>query len=717
MSQEFGIDIVGDDNKTIIHHKVSARVVCILTAEDAMHEQQQMAASAAAAAHQHPPHPHHPQYTTQPTHPTNRRPSTLQPSLGGMGGPSRPKSSISFDHVLIRLQGELSRSRDTNNELHGLTEAMNEISDALSGAVPPPPAPANLPPVRPADTAPVPSTSSPGGSNTNGIPSSELNKLHTQLTDTRTSLATHAEKVREIEGVLAEHESMKRELAALREIMEMRERREMELGGDSSVSRTLGTIEEEPDDDDSDARSIRTIVPGDGEGEEEDAGHHAPRPGTPEPGMTLRTEDDEDSGPIRSKPTVSVDETKITALAMQLESAIELSKTLAAQQTVAQETIRQLEERVKKLGAIEDRVIQLESTIKSVQDAQVMPPTPPSSISSPSPSVTSEPEQPFFTTNGSVTSISALKGTLPQSHSLFESRILSLLSHWKEDLDGRWKGMPSDWESERRRLSEAKVEFEKLDKRLDGFEEGLGGLRMRVDSLSLHRMNGFVGTKENGVAKGHNKGKSIGGGEIRHGLVTPPSPRSMSVDSQRKRRPRSRGAGGRGGTKRQPSRDSLSDSDAPIVNIGAFRPGGFTKIRSDPGPFDADGSSFSSVESKLLNKKRSTGSTRSESSGSGSGSGPGSVPSSFEHDHDPDVEGEGEGEEDYQVVLSQKEKGKLGTLPLTPDSSVLHERLHDRDRERGKYGKGGQLEKAGGNLHSVIEMVSRAHVSYLWEWC
>ncbi|KAG8940332.1 hypothetical protein FRC00_013058, partial [Tulasnella sp. 408] len=31
---EFGIDIVGEDNKTIIHHKVAANVVCVLTPDD-----------------------------------------------------------------------------------------------------------------------------------------------------------------------------------------------------------------------------------------------------------------------------------------------------------------------------------------------------------------------------------------------------------------------------------------------------------------------------------------------------------------------------------------------------------------------------------------------------------------------------------------------------------------------------------------------------------
>ena len=46
-NQEFGIDIVGEDNKTIIHHKVAARVLCVFNEQDtqaAVHaEQQQLA--------------------------------------------------------------------------------------------------------------------------------------------------------------------------------------------------------------------------------------------------------------------------------------------------------------------------------------------------------------------------------------------------------------------------------------------------------------------------------------------------------------------------------------------------------------------------------------------------------------------------------------------------------------------------------------------------
>jgi hypothetical protein len=46
-----------------------------------------------------------------------------------MDGPTRLEASVSFNHALIRLQGELSR--DTSSELLGLIE-----SNALGGAVP-----------------------------------------------------------------------------------------------------------------------------------------------------------------------------------------------------------------------------------------------------------------------------------------------------------------------------------------------------------------------------------------------------------------------------------------------------------------------------------------------------------------------------------------------------------------------------------------------------
>jgi hypothetical protein len=143
--QEFGIDIVGEDNKTIVHHKVAARVVCVLTEQEA-----QLAAR--VESHQNPPTLS--ALSTQPgtTNGTSafnftgtqnaagpaRRPVSQQQGLVGMGSmganmraPGR--SSITFDHILSRLQGELQKSRETGAELHSLTGAMNEIHETLGG--------------------------------------------------------------------------------------------------------------------------------------------------------------------------------------------------------------------------------------------------------------------------------------------------------------------------------------------------------------------------------------------------------------------------------------------------------------------------------------------------------------------------------------------------------------------------------------------------------
>ena len=46
---ELGIDIVGEGNKTIIHHKVAARVVCMFSDQDAL-------VAARAEQHQHQIH-------------------------------------------------------------------------------------------------------------------------------------------------------------------------------------------------------------------------------------------------------------------------------------------------------------------------------------------------------------------------------------------------------------------------------------------------------------------------------------------------------------------------------------------------------------------------------------------------------------------------------------------------------------------------------------
>lgn len=118
--QEFGIDIVGEDNKTIIHHKVAAKVVVVLSPEDLanvpVHHQPGNRRSMGA------------QLATQ---------AVQNSALGGMGAgaPRQGKSGLTFDHLLSRLQSELLKSRETGSELTQLNGTMNDIQESLGGAI------------------------------------------------------------------------------------------------------------------------------------------------------------------------------------------------------------------------------------------------------------------------------------------------------------------------------------------------------------------------------------------------------------------------------------------------------------------------------------------------------------------------------------------------------------------------------------------------------
>lgn len=63
--------------------------------------------------------------------------------MNGTGHPAPPMvmsaggkaDGLSFDHVLHKLQAELQKSRETGQELQGLTSAMTDIQDTLGGGL------------------------------------------------------------------------------------------------------------------------------------------------------------------------------------------------------------------------------------------------------------------------------------------------------------------------------------------------------------------------------------------------------------------------------------------------------------------------------------------------------------------------------------------------------------------------------------------------------
>lgn len=305
---EFGIDIVGEDNQTIVHHKVAARVQCLLSQDDVNAAQQH--AVYAQQAQQHTLGHSQPNHFQQ-MPPGQRRPSlhgapNHQGSLGALAPVGRgvPKQGgLSFDAILSKLQSEVQRSRETSQELQSLTAAMSEIHDSLGGvsAQPIPAYPHVLPPVR-QDSDPVvppPPTAPPP----------EVALLTEQLEQTRSMLTTHVDKIDSLglESIVGEHDGLKREIGKLKEMID-----HQKLETTMAIASHEQTRKQAMEEDDDDTRSVGTVMPSEqfDEDMEDDnlearrrRSRELGRPRTPEPSMGMDDSDGEGdmnlSGPAR----------------------------------------------------------------------------------------------------------------------------------------------------------------------------------------------------------------------------------------------------------------------------------------------------------------------------------------------------------------------------------------------------------------------------------
>ncbi|TFK69330.1 hypothetical protein BDN72DRAFT_615860 [Pluteus cervinus] len=581
---EFGIDIVGEDNKTIIHHKVAARVVCVFSEQDAQvaaraeqHQQQQ---------YQPQPQPGSSSIANQPG-PTagapgpsgffnnqQRRPQLAQQGLtgtGGMGNMRPPgKSGLTFDHILGRLKVELQKSRETGAELSSIQGAMHEINDTLGGTLPsnPPPYPQNLPPVRPSQPQQSGSASGspqpPSSASSSNIATSALTELQTKLQETQQSLASHVAKIQTLEGVLAEQESMKLEVRALREMMEAR-RYEIELEERQkaalSATATIGRHHREPrggfdleddevgheglsDDDDDDARSIGTVVPhelerveeedeeqlaqadeeaaldaqavdGDHDQEEGDEERQRRRdelgrPRTPEPSsMGMHDEDVyEPNNRTRSATLLAAPRRSTSPLSSSQSpgsSPLKLKGKATTPEAIYDQVMQlsmQVSSVVALTSTLEAQHAAAQSTIVALENKiEALEALVRSSPSSPQPS--SPPSQ-----STSLAAISTEAKTA-QKESLTE-----IITEWKKSVDGQWGSMQEEWKEERERLSRAREEWEtkntlvdnglsRIDSGIQRLDTGLASLDAKLSSIDSQTSNftSDLGRLDSGLGK------------------------------------------------------------------------------------------------------------------------------------------------------------------------------------------------------------------------
>lgn len=385
---ELGTDIASDDNTKIVHHKVAARVTCILTAEDAaafagprqQHESPQFAYSAQAG----------PAATT-------RRPiHQMGNAMGGLGGNARApgqRSGPSFDHILSKIQSELQKSREAGADLHGLTTTMNDIQDTLGGTLP-------VVPSQP------PRALTNGGVVPPSAPPPEFVALQSQLNETQSWIAGQVDKFKSLalDNVASELTALRHDVDVLRELMQAQRVAQDTVsrseGAVSPVARALAREEAaRADEDDDDAQSVATLMPeADRDSfEEEDEAKWADnvRPSTPEPISGDGQKDDvwqiePESQPSTQSAVVEHDishplsptkhgrarlqpkreKEREEETARQLESVLSLARELERQHAEANETIRALQDKVIELEARES-FRALEDKVRSLEERHI----------------------------------------------------------------------------------------------------------------------------------------------------------------------------------------------------------------------------------------------------------------------------------------------------------------------------------------------------------
>ncbi|KAL7419123.1 hypothetical protein Q5752_005959 [Cryptotrichosporon argae] len=330
---EFGIDIVSEDSRTIVHHKVAARAFCVFNdadAERSASEIQQYQYDLRAG-----PRANGQAQAAPPVNPLSQMGAAVM-SAGGKA------SGLSFQHVLQKLQAELAKSKEAGQELQGLTTAMTDIQETLGGGLPPSQNGSAAQFIPPQFRNPS-AEAQAALAGPHGPQAAAVIALQTQMNDAQTSLAGQIDKIRVLEDQLKGQEAYKHELSALREQMEQN-KREMEVLLATSRARA-GDDDDEAEDDDDDAASVITVTADDSgkRRKKRDENGDVSRPATPESGANGHADDDG---------TVELNH-RIARLSAEITEALALSRTLQAQHAEAISTVKLLTDRI---GALEDSI-------------------------------------------------------------------------------------------------------------------------------------------------------------------------------------------------------------------------------------------------------------------------------------------------------------------------------------------------------------------------
>ncbi|EKD01828.1 cell cycle arrest in response to pheromone-related protein [Trichosporon asahii var. asahii CBS 8904] len=244
--------------------------------------------------------------------------SHMGPPIMSAGG----KSGLNFDDVLHKLQDALNRSKESGQELQGLTTAMTDVQDTLGGGLNGSASQYIPPQFRNPSAEAQAALAGP-----HGPQAAAFISLQSQITETQASLNLQLDKIRQLEGQIEQQDALKREISVVREQME-ESRREME--GILLRSESLDV------NDDDDARSVVTVVPG---------------------GDSERPPEEEAHDNNLDQVTKVELSNRIQTLETEMAETVQLSKTLQSQHSEALTTVKDLTDRLGKLeSGIAERV-------------------------------------------------------------------------------------------------------------------------------------------------------------------------------------------------------------------------------------------------------------------------------------------------------------------------------------------------------------------------
>lgn len=247
---------------------------------------------------------------------------------------------------------------------------MTDIQDTLSGgAGPPPPLPPPYQPGRP-HQAPPPQPGRDAHAQT-------LAAVQSQLAETQASLASHMEKIRSLEGMLAEHEVIKREVSALRSQMDEAKRDmdglfrargsgELDRGG-GRVSPIAAMLEaREAEDDEDDNASVSSVDTVTLDSDLRASPKKSLSNGLPHSDIKSDRSLRGQSDPSQVAETNVALASRLENLSSELDEATKLGQVLRNQHSEASETIRALEDRVQGLEKeVDSRVAAAEGAAQS----------------------------------------------------------------------------------------------------------------------------------------------------------------------------------------------------------------------------------------------------------------------------------------------------------------------------------------------------------------